>query len=136
MATLSTAAKNAALDAIGALLDAPVGFGRCTIRLYTSSFETELLFNFLASSAPTFNAASGGSMSVRTLPMNWTNDAADARGTGVATAYTLADGSNNFHVFQAGGVGITGSGAEIEMDNTNVRINQGLILDSFELFIP
>lgn len=136
MATLSDAAKNAALDAIGALLDVTASFDRCTFRLFTAGFGTTLLFNFLATSKPTFNAASGGSMSVRTLPNDWTNSSADALATGTAAGYSLDAGGTTSTIFSATGVGLTGSGADIEMDNTNVRVGQGFILDSFELFIP
>jgi hypothetical protein len=136
MATLSTAAKNAALDAIGVLLDAGSIFDRCVLRLFTPGFGSAVLFNFLATSSPTFNAASGGAMSVRTLPNNWTDSSSDAVGTGIATGYTISDGNGISQIFNATGVGLTGSGAEIEMDNTNVRVDQGFILDSFELFIP
>jgi hypothetical protein len=135
MATLSDAAKNAALDALATLLDAGSTFDRCSIQILTAGV-TPLLFNFLASSSPTFNAASGGTMSVRTLPRNWTDPATDATNTGVAAGYFLFDGNGVPQIFNFTGVGLSGSGAEIEMDNTNVRVGQGFIVDSFELFIP
>lgn len=136
MATLSTAAKNAALDALATRLDTGTTFGRASIQILTSGFATGLFFNFLATSSPTFNAASGGSMSVRTLPNDWTGASADAIGTGVAASYLILDGNGAALISNATGIGLTGSGADIEMDNTNVRVGQGAILDSFELFIP
>jgi hypothetical protein len=136
MATLSTAAKNAALDAIGTLLDAGSTFDRAAIVIWTAAFGAGLFYNFLSTSSPTFNAASGGTMSVRTLPNDWTNASSDAIGTGVAAGYVIYDGNNVATIFNVTGVGLSGSGAEIEMDNTNVRVGQGMIVDSFELFIP
>lgn len=136
MATLSTAAKNAALDALATLLDAGSVFDRASVQILTAGFATQLFFNFLSTSSPTFNSASGGSMSVRTLPNDWTGSAADASNTGVAGSYVIFDGNAVPQIFDTSGVGLSGSGKDIEMDNTNVRAGQGMIVDTFELFIP
>lgn len=126
MATLSTAARNAALDAIGAIIDAGASGGQ--IVLYTAAFGSVLVNSFLANpSKPTFAAASGGSKSISATPRTVT-----ASGTGTAVGFTIVGNSSNVFL-NATGVGVVGSGAEIELTSTNIRSGQQIRFSSFQL---
>jgi len=129
MATLSTAARNAALDAIATYIDTATNGGRLV--LYTSGYASVLMNAFLVASKPTFSAASGGAAAVDELPRTLT-----ASGTGVAVAYALVGAATPDNVLlspSTSGVGLVGSGQDIELTNTNIRSGQQIRFSSFQL---
>jgi hypothetical protein len=129
MATLSTAAKNAALDAITALLDS--GTGRTALLLYTAGFASNLVAVQLTAAEPTWGAASGGSASVNGLPNTYA-----ISGTGTIVAYILLSGVPSSTISNATGVGDVGSGAEMEMNVRDVVAGQILRINSLTLSLP
>jgi hypothetical protein len=130
MATLSTAAKNAAIDAITTALD--LGGTRCRLRLYTASFAATLMNTHLVFSAPTWASAAAGASSVVGLPL-----AGYAfTGTGTIRGYSLDNGAGSALIFNSTGVGDVGSGDEMEMNVRAVVSGQILRINSLTLSLP
>jgi hypothetical protein len=129
MATLSPAAKNAALDAITAILDANGG-GR--IRLRTAGSVT-LMDTALFGSAPRWGVAAGGSVSANALP-----DTRAFTGTGTVAQYILDSGAGTAVIFNISGTGVgdVGSGAEMEMNVRAVVTGQILRINTLTLSLP
>jgi hypothetical protein len=122
--SISTAARNARLDALVDLLDA--GAGAATLKLYTGSKPatvatavTGTLLATITCADPAFGASSSG---VATLS---DPAAVDAVADGTAGYFRAAD-SDGTAVFD-GTVGATGSGADLELATTS--ITTGLSVD-------
>jgi hypothetical protein len=116
MSTLSTAARNAACDAVVDLVDAGSGAGKVRIRA-SSTLLAEITL-----ADPAFGAASTGVATGASFPRSDTS--ADASGT--ADNYQILDSDNN--VIISGTVG-EGSG-DISLDNTDIAAGQTVTLTS------
>ena len=79
---LSTAARNAAADAVAALIDQGAGAGK--VKIYTTAFGT-LLATFTMSD-PAFGAAAAGVATAASLPKSTTGAA-----NGTAAVYEVTD---------------------------------------------
>ena len=116
MSTLSTAARNAACDAVVDLVDAGSGAGKVRIRA-SSTLLAEITL-----ADPAFGAASTGVATGASFPRS--DSSADASGT--ADNYQILDSDNN--VIISGTVG-EGSG-DISLDNTDIAAGQTVTLSS------
>lgn len=87
--TLSTAARNAACDAVVDLVDAGTGAGKLKIK---DVLNTVLCIITLGD--PAFGASSVGTATASGLPKSGTGTAAAGTGT-VATAYDVTDSDDN-----------------------------------------
>ena len=121
--------RNNRLDQVTADIDAGGAAG--SIRLYdgTQPAKGGAATTLLAEgtfSFPSFPAASGGTMSANAI----TGDAS-ANATGTATWGRIVDSTGAF--VMDGTVGAVGSGADIEIDNTNIAAGQAVNFNSFTL---
>jgi hypothetical protein len=123
MATFSEAARNAAIDAIAALLEDGVTFARPALLSLDAGAGT-VHFTFFANTAPveaTFNAASGGVATKFTLPWNMTVSTTTLR---TLATWQLRSQANVTEI--SGTWGAAGSGADMEMDTAdNLTVLQG-----------
>jgi len=121
--------RNNRLDQITADIDAGGAAG--FIRLYdgTQPAKGGAATTLLAEgtlSYPSFPAASGGSMSANSI----TGDSS-ANATGTATWCRIVDSTGAF--VMDGTVGLVGSGADAEIDNTSIVAGQQVNFNSFTL---
>jgi hypothetical protein len=110
VATLSTAARNAAVDAIVGLVNAGSSADRAFLNLFSANFEAFIGFTFIADSHPAFPAASAGSS---TAPAKTAPTAAENPGTLGGFQLVSRDGAVVFTALT--GIGDVGSGEDIEM---------------------
>ena len=118
--------RNARADQITAAIDAGGAAG--FIRLYdgtqpakggpATTLLAECTFSF-----PSFPAASGGQITTTSI----TGDAS-ANATGTATWARIVDSNGNF--VMDGTVGLTGSGADVELDSTSITAGQPVNVSS------
>lgn len=130
MATLSVAARNAALQAISDL--AEIGFLPFPgFYWYGSSNTVQLSFITLMGGVGggTFNAPSGGSMTTVDTAAPFTGAIND--GTIDSFRFVTSDNVS----FVTATVGLIGSGADIELTGTNIRIGQKGTLGQITLTI-
>lgn len=128
MATFSVTARNAAVDAITALLDA--GSSRASVVIRTSVPAT-IYNSFPRGIEPQWSAAASGVASL--IGTNLTS--ATATGTGIADRWSMQANGPGVVVFTGdpASVGLVGSGAEIELTNTDIRTGQAIIWSSFDI---
>jgi len=122
MATLTTAARNAACDAIVDLCDVSAPGD---LRIGTTSMSTVLAV--LALSNPAFGAAAAGVATANSI-----SDDTSADNTGTAAEYELRDG--------AGSNVITGdvsdSGADINLSSTSITAGDTVSISSLTVTVP
>jgi hypothetical protein len=106
MATITTAARNAACNAVVDLLDA--GTGDPTLEIGTSGFASTLL-TFTLDGTNAFGSASTGVATATGLPIS-----ATAGATGTAAAYRYKDRDGTI-VISGTNVTVSGGGGEIEI---------------------
>jgi hypothetical protein len=120
--TLTTAARNAACNAIVDLIDIGAA-ANGTLVLYAGGVGGTTLATFtLAGTA--FGAASTGAATLASTPIN-----ATATGTGTANAFQVRD-QDTAEVFR-GSVTATGGGGDLTLDNTSVASGQTVSITSF-----
>lgn len=112
--THSTAARNAAADAVVDLIDAGATDANGDLVLIASAGPTDLAT--LAMSNPAFGAAASGVASANAI-----SDDTNAAGGGDADSFEIRDLDNATVI--SGTVTATGGGGDIELDN--VTINNG-----------
>lgn len=116
MSTLSTAARNAACDAVVDLVDAGAGAGKLKIRA-SSTLLAEITL-----ADPAFGAASNGVATGASFPRS--DSSANASGT--ADNYQITDSDDT--VIISGTVG-EGTG-DIQLDNTDIAAGQTVTINS------
>ncbi|MEY4441012.1 MAG: hypothetical protein RL442_12 [Pseudomonadota bacterium] len=116
----STAAKNARLTAVVNTIDAGSGAG--VLQIGTTSMGTVLAEITLADPSGT---VTGGVLTFSSFPRSDTS----ANATGVAAAARIRD-SNGADVITGLTVGMTGSGADIILDTTNIDAGEIVTLNS------
>jgi hypothetical protein len=114
--TLSTAARNAACDAVVDLVDQGSGAGKVRIR----AGSTTLVDITLAD--PAFGSASAGVATAASLPKSGT-----AVASGTADGFQVLDSDNN--VLWSGTAGT--SGTDMILDNTSIASGQTVNLTAF-----
>ena len=119
--TLSTAARNAACDAVVDLVDAGAGAGKIRIKSAGGTVIAEVAF-----ADPAFGAASTGVATALGVPLTGAGVAAAGTGTAAAT-FDVTDSANT--VLWSGAVG-NGSG-ELSLNNTNIANGQVVTVTSF-----
>lgn len=131
---ISTAARNAAADAVGNLIDAGAGAG--TIKVYTGSSpgpnaaETGTLLATFTCQDPAFGAASTG---VKTLDVT---PAMTTTGLAAGTAgYFRVEDSTGANVFD-GTVTATGGGGDLELNTTTISVGLSLEITSGTITMP
>jgi len=133
---LSSAARNAAADAIGNLLDA--GSGAAKIRVYTASrpagpdtaITSQTLLAEFTLNDPAFVAASGGVKALDNTPV----PAATGLAAGTAAWFRMLD-SNSAAVVD-GLVSGTGGAGDLQLTTTAVTVGQSLEVTSGTLTMP
>lgn len=121
MATLSTAARNAACDAIVDLIDADVGAGSLVFR---TSGDTEVAT--LTFSDPAFGAASTGVATASAI----TSDTSATGGT--TTKATLQDNSGDIVITATVGT----SGSDINLSSTTIGAADTVAVSSLTVTVP
>lgn len=121
--TMTTAARNAAADAVVDLVDAGAGAGK--LKIYTTGLGT--LLATLTFSDPAFGAASTGVCTASAI----TSDTA-ADDTGTAAVFTVTD-SNDAEVFR-GTVGT--SGADLNLNTVAITAGVEVSVSSFTYTQP
>lgn len=114
--TLSTAARNAACNAVTALVDAGGGAGKVRIRAGSTTLVD------IALSATAFGAASVGVATAAGMPKSGTAGAA-----GTADGFQILDNSNA--LLWSGSAGT--SGTDMILDNTSIANGQTVNLTAF-----
>lgn len=114
--TLSTAARNAACDAVVDLVDGGSGAGKVRIRASSTTLVDITL------SDPAFGSASGGVATASGLPKSGT-----AGASGTADNFQVLDSDNN--VIWSGTAGT--SGTDMILDNTSIASGQTVNLTAF-----
>ena len=130
---LSTAARNAAADAVVDLIDAGAGAG--TIKIYTGAQPATgndegsgTLLATVAFADPAFGAASTG-VATATDPA-----AVTASGTGTAASFVVED-STGANVFN-GTVTATGGGGDLQLSSTALAAGITVDVTSFTYTMP
>lgn len=132
--SLATSARNAAVNAVVALLDAGTGPGTLQIRTGSKpatpdTAATGTLLGTLTFSDPAFGAASSGVATAGTI----TSDTiADASGT---AGYFRALDSTGAAVFD-GTIGLAASGADLIMDSVTIVAGGVIAITSFTYTQP
>lgn len=116
--TLSTAARNAACDAVVDLIDAGAGAGILRIRASTTTLCDVTL------SDPAFGAAATGIATAAGLPLSGA-----ASATGTADNFQVLDSNSN--VVFSGTVTATGGGGDCTVDNTSIANGQTVNVTSW-----
>lgn len=119
MATLSDAAKNAALSALATLLETGSSFARPAWRSVDSG-GNQIHFTFFGQTAPladTFSAPSGGVMNKADLP--WSMPITTTL-TRTLSVWQLRSQANVTEI--TGTYGATGSGADIELTTAELTV--------------
>lgn len=131
MATLSTAARTAAAQAIADLLNAGSGQGRTVLTTYAAGFSLALASAFVADSHPAFAAASSGSS---TAPPR--TALASVAVAGTVSGYALYNRDSALVFSKEDGVGDVGSGAEFEMNVRAVVVGQRYAIGAITITMP
>jgi len=119
--TLSTAARNAAANAIAALVDAGVGAGQTVLRTVADAEVATIVM-----SDPAFGSAASGVVTANAMT-------ADTSATGgTATKFTLED--STAAVVLTGTVGT--SGADMNLSSTAIGAGDTVTLTSFTITMP
>lgn len=121
----STAARNAAADAVVDLLDTGSGDPAGDLRLLTSG-DVVLVTMPLAN--PAFGASSSGVATASAIAD------ATAAASGTAAKFQLRDRDNNNVI--TGTVTATGGGGDFEVDNTNIASGQTVSVTSLTYTAP
>lgn len=135
MATrISTAARNAAADAIVDLVDAGPAAG--TIRVYSGSqpatgdtAETGTLLVTFTLADPAFGSAASGVASLSGTPISATGVAAGTAG------WFRAEDSTGANVFD-GSVSATGGGGELQLSTTTISVGVTVQITSGSVTMP
>jgi len=122
--TLSTAALNAAVNAIVDLADAGSGAGVLTIMESDDTVLAELTMD-----DPAFGASDAGVATASTITKD---DAANA--TGTAAKFKIEDSDAN--LIYSGSVGITGSGEALELNTTAIVASSDVEITALTLTLP
>lgn len=118
--TNSTAAKNAACDAVVDLLDSGAGANGTLEILDTDGTTVLVTFNL---PSPAFGSASDGDAEANAI----TDASASASGT--AASYRAKDTDGN--VVWTGSVTATGGGGDMILDNTSINAGQNVSITSW-----
>ena len=124
--TLTTAARNAACDAIVDLLDAGAGAGYIELMLANGTTEVATL----AMSDPAFGAAAAG---VATMDASPTVEDTSATGNAAAATIAIFKDSNGVEVFRCA---VGTSGSDINLTNNVIAATEGVQLTSFTVTVP
>lgn len=114
--TLSTAARNAACDAVVDLVDAGVGAGKIRIKSAGGTVIAEVSLG-----DPAFGAAASGVATANGLPLSGAGVAAAGAGTDAAT-FDVTDSANT--VVWSGGT------AELGLDNVSIADGQTVTVNT------
>ena len=125
--TLTTAARNAACDAIVDLVDAGAGAGTLEIKSAASTVAGTNEVATLTFADPAFGAAATG---VASLASAMTDDTSATGGT--ATDYTVFD-SNNNAVWQGA---VSTSGSDLNLSSTTIGAGDTVSVSTFTLTVP
>jgi hypothetical protein len=125
MPQLSTAARNAACNAIVDLTDAGSTAGLLKILTVADAVLATLTLN-----DPAFGNASTGVATLDVDPQINCNASAD----GTAYKFTISDSSNT--VIVTGDCGVIGSGADLEMGSLTVVTGQLIVISSLTFTVP
>ncbi len=132
---ISTAARNAMVDAVKALIDAGAGAGK--IRIYTGtqpagpgSSASGTLLADVPFADPSFDATSSGSAAADVSPALTTTGAAD----GTAGWFRVLD-SNNVAIID-GSVTATGGGGDLTLSTTAITTGLTVTITGFSLTEP
>lgn len=115
------------LDAITALVDAGAGAGLLEIYDGAQPSKGGTVTNLLAQLV--FSTTSFPAASTETLTANAITDDSAANATGTATWFRVTDSTGAF--VMDGTVGLTGSGADLELSNTSVVLGVPVSVSSF-----
>ena len=124
--TLSTAARNAAVDAISALVDAGAGTNG-QMRIKTAGAVVLATIDLQATA---FSAAVGGTATALGLPLQ---DPSAAAG-GVAATFDIVDKDGT--VVYSGTVSIAGGGGDAFIDDINISASDVVNLTALSLTVP
>ena len=117
---LTTAARNAACNAVVDLVD--VGSGTASITMFDASYVYDLVTINLPN--PSFGASSAGVATASTLPLTGTGITA-----GTLAVYIVYDRSNA--QMWGGTIGIAGSGADMIVDSVSIAVGQVISITSW-----
>lgn len=121
--THTTPVRNAVADAVLGRINLGSAQASGDIQIATSNAFTTILARLVMSN-PAFGAASGGQATANAIsPEN------NAPATGVAAAYRTRDRDAN-EVFR-GTVGVTGSGADMQLSSVNISAGDLIQINSF-----
>jgi len=127
--TLTTAARNAACDAIVDLLDA--GAGAAYIELMLANGTTEVAT--LTMNDPAFGAAGAGVAGRADMDASPTVEDTSATGNAAAATIALFKDSNGVEVFRCA---VGTSGSDINLTNNVIASTEGVQLTSFTVTVP
>ncbi|RDE04692.1 hypothetical protein [Sphingomonas aracearum] len=132
MLQLSTAARNALLDAIEAAAGASAILKIRTgaVPASPSAADSGTALATVALPADWMAAAAGGT---KTKSGTWEDTAADATGTAGHFRIYAADGTT-CHI--QGTITVTGGGGDMTLDNTSLATGQDFVVNSFTLTAP
>lgn len=115
--TLSTAARNAACDAVVDLVDAGASPGKLKLKAANDTVLAIVTLN-----DPAFGAAATGAAALDVSPALSTTGEAGAGGGTACTKFDFTDSSDT--VVWSGTVTVTGGGGDITRDNTSIASGQ------------
>lgn len=122
----STAARNAATDALVDLVDGGSANAAGSLKIYTSG---DTLLCSITLSNPAFGSTAAGVVSLAGLPVNGT-----ASATGTAAKFKIFDRDDA--EWGRGTVGVAGSGADAIIDSTSVTSGDVVSVTAFQLTAP